>query len=130
MTGAAALPANLSAETTEVAPARFDGTASTASVLRPAHATVDPAPATNQRAAVTPADPATPSATTTPAHTSEPAITAATRPKRSTARPPARPETMPATPKVASTTPRIVEPRPNASLRRSATRKPRPVTPA
>src|SRR2546430_16895768 len=105
MTGAAALPANLSAETTEVAPARFDGTASTASVLRPAHATVEPAPATNQRAAVTPADPATPSAATTPAHTSEPAITAATLPQRQTACPPALRQAMPRTHMPATTTP-------------------------
>ena len=45
MAGAAALPANLKAETTDVAPARLAGTASIVSVLSPAQMSDDAAPA-------------------------------------------------------------------------------------
>ena len=51
MTGAAALPANLNADTTDVPPARLPGTASTASVLIPAHSSAEPSPVRNHRAA-------------------------------------------------------------------------------
>src|SRR5919201_4758499 len=48
--GAAALPANLNADTTEVAPARLAGTASTINVFSPAQTRVCPAPAPTQNA--------------------------------------------------------------------------------
>ena len=51
MTGAAALPANLKAEMTEVAPARLAGTASMVSVLSPAQISDDAAPAASHSSA-------------------------------------------------------------------------------
>ena len=51
MAGAAALPANLKAETTEVAPARLAGTASMVSVLSPAQISDDAAPAASHSSA-------------------------------------------------------------------------------
>ena len=74
--------------------------------------------------------PAAPMSATSTAQMSAPATVTEMRPTRSTSRPDGRPVTMPATPKPASTAPRALEPRPKLSLQRSATRKPRLVTPA
>jgi hypothetical protein len=49
--GATAVPANLAAANTETAPARLAGTASNATVFRPAQSSADPAPASSHNAA-------------------------------------------------------------------------------
>src|SRR5512132_2367539 len=113
MAGAAALPAHLKAETTDVAPARLAGTASTVSVLSPAHTSVEAAPAASHTA-VRPATVATtPSAATSTAQATAPYTATGTRPRRSTRRPDGRPAIIPANPKPASTSPRSLEPSPN-----------------
>src|SRR4051812_15690489 len=92
--GAAALPANLNAENTEVAPARLPGTASTASVFKPAHTSEEPAPAANHSAAVTATVPAAPMAVTSTAQLSDPVTATGRRPNRSTRPPDGRPSSI------------------------------------
>src|SRR5215213_6744122 len=127
ISGAAALPANLNAEKTDVAPARLPGTASTASVFSPAHTNDEPAPAANHSAAVSATLAAAPIDATSPAHASDPQTATGTRPRRSTRPPDGRPSSIPARPKPARTRPRAVEPRPKASSTRSATMNESPV---
>ena len=112
MAGAAALPANLKAEMTEVAPARLAGTASMVSVLSPAQMSDDAAPAASHSSVRPATVPAAPMSATSTAQMTAPATVTEMRPTRSTSRPDGRPVTMPATPKPASTAPRALEPRP------------------
>ena len=90
----------------------------------------DAAPAPSHSSVNEATEPAAPMSATSAAQTTAPATVTEMRPRRSTSRPDGRPVTMPATPKPASTAPRALEPSPKPSLQRSATRKPRLVTPA
>src|SRR3954447_21417456 len=73
--GPTALPANLKAPTTEIAPPRVSGALCTASVVSPAQMNAEPAPAASQSAAITTTLPARPRAATIAAHVSAPMVT-------------------------------------------------------